>query len=96
MLIKLTLEDAGAGPLLIGAPIPTVDLYTKVDSVLSVLPNKDHKDRCEITVVGIPKVLTCMESPDSLAKRINDLYLQMGRGSSFTSLESAPTDGTAN
>lgn len=95
MLIKMTLVEEGA-PMLIGAPMPTVDLWAKVDGVLSVLPHKEHKNRCEITVVGIPKVLTCMEAPDSLAKRINEAYMALGKSSSFTEFLRAEPDGSAN
>ena len=95
MLVKMTLLEAGA-PMLIGAPPPTVQLYAKVDGILSLMPDKEHKDRCEITVVGIPKVLTCMESMDSLAKRINEAYLQLRSTSSFQTLEGPTVDHSAN
>lgn len=85
MLINLKLIEEGA-PFLIGAPPPTITLWAKVDGVLSIFPSKDHEDRSEITVVGIPKVLTAMESADSLAGRINGIYQQMGAKGSFINL----------
>lgn len=88
MLINLKLIEDGA-PFLIGAPPPTVTLWAKVDGVLSIFPSKDHDDRSEITVVGIPKVLTCMESSDSLAQRINAIYQQLAAGGSFLKLSSS-------
>jgi len=76
VLIKVELEDKGE-KIIIGSKTPTIVVWCKTDGILSILPDKHDKNKSEITVVGLPSVVTAMESPESLAARINANYLAL-------------------
>jgi hypothetical protein len=85
MLIDIELLDHSEA-LIIGGRTPTIKVCAKVDGVLSILPSKGHDDRCELTLVGLPKVVTAMESQDSLKRRVNDMYLAMAHSGIYSTL----------
>lgn len=82
MLIDLLLEDKGQARI-IGAPMPTIKLWAKVDGILSIMPKENDPSVSELNVIGLPGTVTCVESPESLAERINVLYGKLQSTGSF-------------
>ncbi len=87
MLIDLLLEDKGQ-PRLIGAPMPTIKLWAKVDGVISILPKENDPSVCELNIIGLPGTVTCVEPPDELASRINLIYGKLQSSGSFVRFSS--------
>lgn len=82
MLIDLLLEDKGK-PRIIGAPMPTIKVYCKVDGVLSIMPKENDPSVSELNVIGLPGTVTCVEEPERLADRVNMLYGKLQSTGSF-------------